>query len=174
VQELSGGGMFQCPTCFVYNRLTSTFCSACETLLPKAGSINTNLWMGTANEDELKEAFADNRYNHGMELFHEGRIRDAEALFEEAMEHAKHPDYAFFHGLCRLAQDDPQGALKNFEDVLSQQYAGKYPFWPLPISPTDFKRCLGMLQQNSRVAEEILVCFIKGYADYLERRRKAS
>lgn len=172
VTELPGGGFVQCPTCFVYNRITSTFCSACETLLPKTASINVNLWMGTASREELETAFAEQLYNSGIELFHEGKIEDAEGFFEQAMEYAQHPDYAFFHGLCRLAQDDVATASANFDDVLTQQYSGKYPFWPLPLSPGHFKRCLDELRNKKTTAQKALVCFMRGYEDYLEKKRK--
>ncbi|HEV7475423.1 MAG TPA: hypothetical protein VGN90_15325, partial [Pyrinomonadaceae bacterium] len=170
-EELPGGGVMQCERCFVYNRISSTFCSACCLLLPKSVSVNMNLWTGQASEDELKQAFADNQYNEGSRLFHEGKIAEAEAFFEKAMEYATHPDYSFFYGLCRLGAGDSAAALRSFDDVSEQQFSFKYPFWPLPVSPDDFSDCLTKLRSNPNAAVETLGCLMNAYVDYSEKRQ---
>ncbi|MET0625637.1 MAG: hypothetical protein ABW250_22070 [Pyrinomonadaceae bacterium] len=171
VQELPGGDVMQCRECFVYNRITSTFCSACDALLPKSGTLNMDLLMGNATEEALKEAYADHLYNRGVELFHDTQIEEAEHHFRQALEHSSHPDYSFFYGLCRLCAEDPAGALASFDEVFARQYAAKYPFWPLPASPSDFRRCVEPLRHDPASAPEALRCLLATYSAYLERRR---
>lgn len=174
IQELPGGGVMQCANCFLYNRISSTFCSACETMLPKSVAINMNLWSGNATEDELREAFADHLYNQGVRLFSAGEVQQAEQLFRRAMEHKTHPDYSFFHGLCRLVFSDSAGALASFDEVSTQQYAAKYPFWPLPVSPSTFRGCIEALRQDQTRIEESLRSLLAAYSDYSEQRRRSS
>ena len=170
VQELPGGGVMQCPKCFVYNRISSTFCSACEALLPK--SVVFNLYP--TSEEELRSTFAENLYNRGATLFHEREIEKAEPMFKQAMEYGSHPDYSFFFGLCRLFRGDSTSALNSFQDVLHQQFSFKYPFWPLPASPSDFQQCLRLLKQDQTKAEASALCFMKACAAFSDRKREVS
>jgi len=169
-KELPGGQVMQCDRCFIYNRITSTFCSACSTILPKSASINLNLWSGQASEEELKQAFADELYNKGAKLFNKGKIEQSEPFFEEAMTYASHPDYSFFYGLCRLKAGDPTTALQMFNDMRVQQYASRYPFWPAPVSPDNFRNCVENLRLN-QCATEAFDCLMDCYIAYSQRRR---
>ncbi|HKG59127.1 MAG TPA: hypothetical protein VKB05_05055 [Pyrinomonadaceae bacterium] len=171
VAELPGGGVMQCERCFVFNRIASTFCSACDNLLPKSASINANLSTGTASESELKRAFADELYDQGVELFQAGKIDEAEPYFQNAMTYAKHPDYSFFYALCRLMAGDSSAALRSLDEVLEQQYAVEYPFWPLPVSQTHFHNCVEALKHNQENTTEAFECLMNAYVDYSEKRR---
>lgn len=171
-EELPGGGVIECPQCHVSNRITSTFCSACHFLLPKTAEVNLNPWLGQATAEELSRAYADELYNQAARKFHQGKIAEADSLLEQAQRHGRHPDYSFFHGLCRLALGDPAGALSQFAEVRAQQYAGKYPFWPLPVSPGDFDRHVELLQQDQTRGAEVFDHLMRAYEDYSVQRRK--
>lgn len=171
IQELPGGNVMQCGVCFVYNRITSTFCSACETRLPKSASVNMNLALGTASEEEWKEAYSDSLYNEGMRLFSDEKFEEAEQFFRKALEQRPHPDFSFFLGLCRLFAGDPADALANFDEVLAQQYAAKYAFWPLPLNPSVFRSCVEPLRGDRTKVEGTLVCLLTAYSDFAEGGR---
>lgn len=171
-EELPGGGVIECPQCHISNQLTSTYCSACQFLLPKTALINLNVWLGEATEEELRRAYADELYNQAARKFLEGEISEADALLEQAQQHSQHPDYSFFHGLCRLALGDPAGAISQFAEVKAQQYAGKYPFWPLPVSPGAFDRNFELLKQDQTRGDEVFDNLMQAYEDYSVRRRE--
>jgi tetratricopeptide (TPR) repeat protein len=173
IQELPGGGVMQCQRCFVYNRISSSFCSACQMLLPKSASFNVDIWLGNATPQELKAAYADELYNRGVEFFHNRELQKAEDLFRKAIEYRTHPDFSFYCGLCRLAFGDPAAALNHFDDILLQQYESKYPFWPLPVSPGDFQGCIGRLKQDQAGTKTALVCLMVAYGNYSDRRRNS-
>lgn len=171
VQELPGGSVMQCSQCFVYNRIASTFCSACEELLPKSVEENLNVLFGNASEEELTQAFADQLYNHAVELFHNGAFKEAEPLFRQALEHSEHPDYSFFHGLCLLLMHRLSEARMSFAAVTERQFSSKYPFWSVPISPSDFRQCMDLVKQDQTNGEAAAKCLMTGYGAYSERRQ---
>lgn len=164
--------MIKCPKCHVYNRVCSTFCSACEKLLQKSAQANMNLLLGNATKEELKSAYADDMYNLAVEAFHRGAIKKADELLRQALKHGQHPDYSFFYGLCRLAFNDTEGAIESFEEVLAQQYAGRYPFWPLPVSPSEFKRNFEILKRDKTQGLAAFTSLMLAYRQFTERRRK--
>ena len=169
-KELPGGGLVKCPRCHVYNRIGSTFCSACEEPLPKTAQIDLNLIIGNATDRELRQAYADHLYNIALEKISGAEIEEANNLLSHAMQYSQHPDYSFFYGLCRLALGDSAGAIKSFEDIKSQQYASKYPFWPLPVSPSDFQHNFDLLKQDETRNGEIHINLLAAYKEYIDRR----
>jgi tetratricopeptide (TPR) repeat protein len=152
-QELPGGGTITCADCGVLNQIGSSFCSACEGLLPKLVSVNLDVLMGNATEEELKVAFAEYLYNHAIQEFADGDFQGAEKLLGQAIEHHSNPDYFFFHGMCRLVADDAERALRDFSQVKELQFAGKYPFWPLPVSPSELETNVAALENGEPAAQ---------------------
>jgi tetratricopeptide (TPR) repeat protein len=174
IQELPGGSVIVCGRCKVYNKIGSSFCSACETAQPKTATINLNLALGVATPQEEKDALAHYLYNRSIEMFHEWKIEEAEDAMNNAMKLTSHPDFSFFHGLYRLAAADAAGALADFQTVKSLQYAEKYPFWPLPVSPSELDRALEVLEADPTGTEAVLEDLIGAYAELSARRAEAS
>jgi hypothetical protein len=67
---------------------------------------------------------------------------------------------------------DPAGAISQFVEVKAQQYAGKYPFWPLPVSPGAFDRNFELLKQDQTRGDEVFDNLMQAYEDYSVRRRE--
>jgi hypothetical protein len=155
IEELPGGGVIVCGRCKVYNRIGSSFCSACELPQPKTAQMNLNVALGIATAEEEKAALADFLYNRAVHLQNDGEFAQAEELLNQAMQLKSHPDYKFFHGLCRLTAGDAVGALVDFRAVKSLQYAGRYPFWPLPVSPDDLEQGIGLLGRDPTRTEVV-------------------
>jgi len=174
IRELPGAGTIICRHCLVYNQIGSSFCSACETPQPKSASINLDLAFGNATEQQEKAALADYLYNGSVRMFHDGKITEAEDLIDQAMRLSTHPDYSFFHGLYGLAAAHAADALVDFEKVKSLQYAEKYPFWPLPVSPSDLDRAILALRTDTTHTEEILEDLLGAYGELATRRAEAS
>jgi tetratricopeptide (TPR) repeat protein len=169
-QELPGGGIIECKKCGVPNKIGASFCSACEGILPRSAS--ANLLTGGSSEEEAKVAFAEHLYNNAIQRFADADFRGAEELFVRAMEYHSHPDYYFFHGMCRLAGGDPEEALRDFYRIKELQFAGKYPFWPLPVSPSELATNVQALEKGDTSPEQVFKDLILAHYRFLARRRE--
>lgn len=165
--EFQGGGKIQCNQCSILNKIGSTYCSSCGHRLPKSAQINFDLFTG--GEKEIKFAYAESLYNEAIQAFHSFDFEQTERLLKTAIEHAGHPDYFFFYGLCRLTFGDPESAIRAFTHILDLQYKEKYPFWPLPIKPTAFYQMLESLKQDHSLGDEIFYKLLKEYTDFYKQ-----
>jgi tetratricopeptide (TPR) repeat protein len=133
-------GGFRCDACWVFNKVESSYCSACENLLPKSAVMPA--------VDSMR-CSADILYNRGLSLLKSGDIDKAQGFFTEAYRSFEHPDFIFFAGYCCLQLGDTDGALVNFNFATAHQFAALLPFWPLPVKPSDMDDCLVMLRAES-------------------------
>ncbi len=170
--EFQGGGKIPCNQCSILNKIGSTYCSSCGHRLPKSAQINFDLF--TRGEKEIKFAYAESLYNEAVQVFHSFDFEQAERLLKTAIEHAEHPDYFFFYGLCRLTFGDPESTIRAFNYILELQYKEKYPFWPLPVRPSVFYRTLESLKQDHALGDEIFYKLLKEYTGFYEQNEHES
>jgi hypothetical protein len=156
---------FRCQTCWVFNRTESTYCSACDVMLPKSAVL-------ILPDVDSSRPVADHAYNHALGLLNEGEIAAAEKLLTEAYEHYEHPDYAFYAGYCRLLLVDPAGALVRFEQAASHQFAGVVPFWPLPLRPAEMKNVVARLRTVGENTNEIVEGLNQAMSTHFTLREK--
>ena len=148
-----------CDACGVFSRTESSYCSACEQLLPKSQ-------VSDLSEAGSTRAYADYCYNYGLSLLKAGDVEQAEQSFSEAYRHLEHPDYVFFAGYCRLLTGNIEGTLECFDQAIEHQFNTIIPFWPLPVKPTKLKELLAMLRVpncDQDVARRLLNTFMDEY-----------
>lgn len=147
------GSRIACPVCHIDNFIGSTYCSICEARLPRSVSINLDVLIDpeSLSEAEKRQVLAEGLYNDALKTFDKRDFVGARELFQQAIQLQDHPDYRFFMGWCDLAIEEPEKALLEFEAVFNLQDGYRYPFYPLPISPSDFREALEMLRQDLSV-----------------------
>jgi tetratricopeptide (TPR) repeat protein len=164
-REFPGGGVVECLVCRIDNRIESTYCSACETRLAKTCVVNLDVALGGGTEEDVRRAYADHLYNRGLVRFQECALEEADGLFAQALVHAEHPDYFYFHGLCRLAFEDGDVALRSLDRAASSQFTGQYPYWPLPVRPSAFRENVEQLRRDRSRAREVFQGLLEGFRE---------
>ena len=174
--ELPGGGVIACGRCYVFNRIASTYCSACGEIQPKTSRIDLDVFFGGGTERDRRFLFGDHLYNQAVVLFHDNQPAQAEEFLRQAMEHGTHPDWSFFLGMCRMTMFiDADGAVAAFEDIVRQQFdSGKYPFWPLPVSPGVLGGAVTTLRSTPPPCEHVFEDLMRAYAEHSANQKKAN
>jgi hypothetical protein len=73
------------------------------------------------------------------EVLKAGNSQEAVRLIEEARQLRRNPIDAWLMGLVRIVQGDLDPALEQWATVKQLQFSFEDPFWPLPLSPSEFE-----------------------------------
>jgi len=146
---LPGSGI-ECPVCGVFNRIASTFCSGCDTGLPKSRVLSLD-----GDPEILRAECGDRMVAEAAESLRKGEWQTAAALVEDARALRRNPMDAWLMGLARVTQAETDLALQEWTAVKRLQYSFQDPYWPLPLSRSAFDDLVEACQREPARAGEL-------------------